>query len=257
MKILKTRNVKTPTRGTQQSAGIDFYIPEDFKAMTLSPNEDLLIPSGIKVKVPRGYALIAFNKSGISVKSKLQVGACVIDEDYQGEVHLHVFNYSNTPIPLFPGQKLVQYLLIRVPYVDIELVNSENELFPNKTERKDGGFGSTNETSSSSVMPILKNITAYLIKQGPQSESFKTHGYYSRHVFRDLFTNKNYILDVSHLCPQFIGINIGDTLTNLVIFENKKTGNTHIDGSSRMVNIGHYKDIIGLMKKEKIKGFDL
>ena len=36
MKIVKVRNVKTPERGTNKSAGIDFYIPEDFKEKDFS-----------------------------------------------------------------------------------------------------------------------------------------------------------------------------------------------------------------------------
>ena len=43
MKIVKVRNVKTPTRGTGLSAGIDFYIPEDFKAKQIWPGESINI----------------------------------------------------------------------------------------------------------------------------------------------------------------------------------------------------------------------
>ena len=50
MKILKVRNVKTPTRGTDKSAGIDFYVPEDFNKTCLAPLTDLLIPTGIYLK---------------------------------------------------------------------------------------------------------------------------------------------------------------------------------------------------------------
>lgn len=90
MKIVKVRNVKTPTRGTGLSAGLDFYIPDDFEAKQIWPGESINIPSGIKARIPRGCALIMFNKSGIATKYQLQVGACVVDEDYQGEIHLHV-----------------------------------------------------------------------------------------------------------------------------------------------------------------------
>jgi len=83
MKVQKLRNVKTPSRGTEQSAGIDFFVPEDFETSELQPGESALIPSGIKAHVPNGYALIAFNKSRVSVKQGLSVGACVVDEDYE------------------------------------------------------------------------------------------------------------------------------------------------------------------------------
>lgn len=80
IKFSKTKNVKSPTRGTSQSAGIDFFIPDDWNdglSLYMNPNSSVLIPSGIKVNVPEGYALIAFNKSGIATKKNLQVGACV------------------------------------------------------------------------------------------------------------------------------------------------------------------------------------
>ena len=95
MRISKVRGVKTPTRGTKQSAGIDFYVPDDFEVIEVSPGQKAFIPSGIKANVPAGHALIAFNKSGIALKKSLFIGACVVDEDYQGEIHLHVVNQEN------------------------------------------------------------------------------------------------------------------------------------------------------------------
>ena len=38
MKIFKTRVVKTPNRGTEKSAGIDFFIPDDFAKTIIKPN---------------------------------------------------------------------------------------------------------------------------------------------------------------------------------------------------------------------------
>ena len=138
MKIQKTRPVKTPNRGTDQSAGIDFFVPEDYPTTALQPGESVLIPSGIKAQVPAGYALIAFNKSGVATKQGLSVGACVVDEDYRLEIHLHVINTSNTIQTISTGQKLVQFVLLPVLYCDIKEVDH----IENNTQRK-GGFGST------------------------------------------------------------------------------------------------------------------
>ena len=138
MKVQKLRNVKTPSRGTSVSAGIDFYVPEDFETTVLKPGQSVLIPSGIKAQVPRGYALIAFNKSGVATKQGLQVGACVVDEDYRLEIHLHVINISDKDQTVATGQKLIQFVLIPVCYFDVEEVDN----IENNTERK-GGFGST------------------------------------------------------------------------------------------------------------------
>lgn len=145
MKIVKVRNVKTPTRGTGLSAGLDFYIPEDFEAKQIWPGESINIPSGIKARIPWRCALIMFSRSGIATKHQLQVGACVVDEDYQGEIHLHVMNVGKEVVILKPGMKLVQGLVMPVFYTGVEVLESEAELFPQPTERGQGGFGSTGE----------------------------------------------------------------------------------------------------------------
>lgn len=146
MKIARIKDVKLPSRGTAASAGLDFYTPNNMLETELLPGEAALIPSGIKAKLPKGFALIAFNKSGVATKQGLQVGACVVDEDYQGEIHIHVTNVSDTKTTIMAGQKLVQMVLVPVSYMNVEEV-AENELFtgPDVLEsgRGEGGFGST------------------------------------------------------------------------------------------------------------------
>lgn len=144
MKIAKIRNVKTPRRGTDGSAGIDFFVPDDYPTNLCSvrPGERFFIPSGIKANVPNGYALIAFNKSGVALKKGLMVGACVVDSDYQGEIHLHLVNTSDKEVTIEPGEKLTQFLLIPVDHSMVEEVNP-GDLFDEETDRGAGGFGST------------------------------------------------------------------------------------------------------------------
>lgn len=145
MKIFKVKDVKTPVRGTEKSAGIDFFVPNDFPGNHfLATSQSVNIPSGIHVKVPEGYALVVMNKSGVALKKGLQVGACVIDEDYQGEVHLHVTNVGDDLAEIKPGEKLVQMLLIPVSYEGVEVAESLDEMYNGETtERGSGGFGST------------------------------------------------------------------------------------------------------------------
>lgn len=140
----KTRPVKSPGRGTARSAGIDFYVPEDYPDTTLEPNQSTLIPSGIRVRVPEGFALIAFNKSGVATKKKLIAGACVVDEDYTGEVHLHLINAGEISVTINRNEKILQFILVPVNYADVEEVNSEHYESLGETSRGSGGFGSTN-----------------------------------------------------------------------------------------------------------------
>ena len=144
MKIAKIRDVKTPTRGTQGSAGIDFYVPNDYpnSLRRVAPGERFFIPSGIKAKVPEGFALIAFNKSGVALKKGLMVGACVVDSDYQGEIHLHLVNTGTADVTIEAGEKLTQFLLIPVDHCPVDVVDEAN-LFDAETDRGAGGFGST------------------------------------------------------------------------------------------------------------------
>lgn len=141
MNISICRPVKTPTRGTSYSAGLDFYVPDDFQPVSLKKGEAVNIPSGIKADIPDGYALVAFNKSGVALRG-LSVGACVVDSDYQGEIHLHVINIASDEIAIKPGDKLVQFLLLPVALPVVKVI-PEEELFGETTLRGDGGFGST------------------------------------------------------------------------------------------------------------------
>lgn len=142
MKISRIRDVKIPTRGTPKSAGIDFFVPNDYPELTLLPGNSALIPTGIKADIPTGYMLTAFNKSGVATKQLLIKGAEVCDEDYQGEIHIHVINVGTTDQLITPGQKLIQFVLVPVFYDIIEDVPFE-ELYSETTERGEGGFGST------------------------------------------------------------------------------------------------------------------
>ena len=159
MKIAKVRPVKTPERGTEKSAGIDFFVPDNFVEHVLPPRRDVLIPSGIKAKVPEGYMLMAADKSGVvtskdaamqagrapkpgAYESIIILGAKIVDEDYQGEIHIHLVNVGNNYVTIKPGTKIAQFILVPVSYDSVEEV-PEAELFSEVTDRGSGGFGST------------------------------------------------------------------------------------------------------------------
>ena len=170
MKYSKIRDVKTLSRGTSRSAGIDFYVPtrtDEYlgilyglnkdtligreSSFLIKPHSHALIPSGIMINVAScanycytkhsGLALIAHNKSSIGIK-QLDVAATVIDEDYQGEIHLSITNTSEQYIEILYGQKLVQFVLIPILLEQFDEVE-RSELFNSESERLSGGFGST------------------------------------------------------------------------------------------------------------------
>lgn len=162
MKIAKVRDVKTPERGTEKSAGIDFFVPNDFIEKVLPPGRDMLIPSGIKADVPEGFMLMAAEKSGVvtskeacifigrtpkptAFDSIVILGAKIVDEDYQGEIHIHLINVGRKPVVINPGTKIAQFILVPVSYENIEVV-PEDQLFSKVSDRGDGGFGSTGDS---------------------------------------------------------------------------------------------------------------
>ena len=149
----KVRPVKSPTRGTAESAGIDFFVPDDFEPVEVLPGNSTLIPSGIKCAYPPGYALILFNKSGIATKYKLTSLACVCDSDYQGEIHISLINAGLDAVSITPGMKIAQFILVPVDLAIPREVETEEVLWNSwesmgrgrSSERGEGGFGSTGE----------------------------------------------------------------------------------------------------------------
>tara|TARA_Y100000361_G_scaffold7723_2_gene6416 strand:- start:1565 stop:1975 length:411 start_codon:yes stop_codon:yes gene_type:complete len=129
-------------RAHSLDAGIDFFVPSDFTITKVSPNNSIKIPSGIKVNIPQGWALIAFNKSGVCTTLGVIAGACVIDSGYQGEIHIHLINVSKKDVFITPDMKIMQFLLMPVSGVQTEECDLE-ELYEEESERSTGGFGST------------------------------------------------------------------------------------------------------------------
>lgn len=158
LKFKKKENVEVsaPRRATPYSAGIDFYLPEILKDRVVGHNcsiindhtlligqqGDVLIGLGIYIKLPVGHSLLFVNKSGIARKNKLVIGSCLIDEDYQGELKVHLINYSTEAKWLFGGRNIIQGIIIPT-YSSTNIVEELDELYETKTIRGDGGFGST------------------------------------------------------------------------------------------------------------------
>lgn len=170
----RVRQVKEPNRGTQNSAGIDFFIPKfndnfindiiiknpnissirpgsysyyilrEEKKILLGPGERLLIPSGIKLRGHDHIAFVAHNKSGVASKKGLDRLAEVVDTDYQGEIHINIVNTSNNIVEICEDEKIIQWLEVSTDISELKELN-ENELFIEETERGNGGFGSTNK----------------------------------------------------------------------------------------------------------------
>lgn len=160
--IEKIRDVKTPAYATTESAGMDVYSPAEY---TIKPGETVLIPTGIKVALPKGYALLVQPRSGLSLKTGLRVANTpgLIDSDYRDEIGVIIENIEpaiadieynfddDTGVPqivsilhgktytIGEGERFAQLRLVEVPTAAMFEVESVGEIGDNRG----GGFGST------------------------------------------------------------------------------------------------------------------
>ena len=149
MRVYRIReNAKPPHRAHPTDAGMDLFYCPDGKELdpyvSIPPGGTRLIPTGIKVEVPQDHMLEVKNKSGIAFKQQLVVGACVVDAGYDGEVFVNLHNIGTSIRRIETGQKVAQAVLVPIVTCGIEEVTED--CLNQKTERGDGGFGSTGLT---------------------------------------------------------------------------------------------------------------
>lgn len=140
VKIKKLReNAIIPTYGSEFAAGADLYAAID-EAITIEPSETKLIPTGLALAIPAGFAGLIYARSGLASKRGLapanKVG--VIDADYRGEVMVALHNHGKEAQTIEAGERIAQMVI--APYITANFILSD-EL--DETVRGEGGFGST------------------------------------------------------------------------------------------------------------------
>lgn len=132
-------NAKLPTYGSEFAAGADLYACLD-APVTVAPHETVLVPTGLSLEIPVGWAGLVYARSGLASKRNLapanKVG--VIDPDYRGEVMVSLHNHGAVPQTLEPGERVAQ--LVLTPYLTAQFFEAETL---SDTVRGQGGFGST------------------------------------------------------------------------------------------------------------------
>lgn len=128
-----------PAYGSEFAAGADLYacIEQD---ITVAPHTTVMIPTGIALELPVGYAGLIYARSGLASKKGLapanKVG--VVDCDYRGEVKVALHNHGETAQTVAVGERVAQ--LVITPYITAKFI-VKDEL--SDTVRGAGGFGST------------------------------------------------------------------------------------------------------------------
>ena len=137
-KLLR-ESASLPTYGSGAAAGADLRACLD-APVTIAPGQTVLIPTGVAMEIPLGYAGLVYARSGLSVKRDLapanKVG--VIDADYRGEIFVPLHNHGKEPQTVEHGERIAQMIITACPAS--EFVQSD-EL--SDTARGEGGFGST------------------------------------------------------------------------------------------------------------------
>ncbi len=132
-------NAILPTYGSAEAAGADLYACLD-APVTVEPGQTAFIPTGLAMELPRGFAGLAYARSGLACKRDLapanKVG--VIDSDYRGEFMIALHNHGCAPQTVEHGERIAQ--LVITPVFTPGFVETD-EL--TDTTRGSGGFGST------------------------------------------------------------------------------------------------------------------
>ena len=132
-------NAILPTYGSKEAAGADLYACLE-ASVQIEPGKTVFVPTGIAMEIPKGYAGLAYARSGLACKQDLapanKVG--VIDSDYRGEVKVGLVNLGQESYTLQPGERVAQMMI--APVALAAFVPAE-EL--DDTARGAGGFGST------------------------------------------------------------------------------------------------------------------
>jgi dUTP pyrophosphatase len=125
-----------PTKANLLDAGYDLYAVVSGSAI-LNPGETKLVPTGIAMAIPRGYAGLIWDRSSMGTKG-IHRFAGVVDAGYRGEIKVCLYNSNDRPYRLSSGDRIAQILIQKVGDFYLREVEDLNE-----TGRGDGGFGSS------------------------------------------------------------------------------------------------------------------
>lgn len=137
IKILD-KSLPVPDYAHKGDAGLDLYSSID---LTLKPFERKLVPTGIKVAIPEGFAGFVQPKSGLAINKGLGLVNTpgLIDSGYRGEINAILINLdSKKEIQIKRGDKICQLVIHKIESAEIKITEDLDG-----TSRGEGGFGST------------------------------------------------------------------------------------------------------------------
>lgn len=140
MEILIKRldpDLDPPVRAHPGDAGLDLAARE---AVKLEPGERALVPTGIAVAIPEGYAGFVVPRSGLAVRYGISVvnGPGLVDAGYRGELQVALINLGSESFRAERGDRIAQLVVVPVVPGDYTEVTELPE-----SSRGAAGFGSS------------------------------------------------------------------------------------------------------------------
>jgi len=131
-------SVVAPSYAHEGDAGCDLRSRND---LVLHPGERALVPTGIAVAIPEGYAGFVQPRSGLAARHGITIVNTpgLIDSHYRGEIKVVLLNTDRShSFEIHKGDKICQLVFQRVERAQLD---EAAEL--DQTTRGEGGFGST------------------------------------------------------------------------------------------------------------------
>jgi dUTP pyrophosphatase len=127
-----------PERSHPGDAGADLFAAADVE---LAPGQRAVVPTGIAIALPDGYAAFVHPRSGLAARHGVTIvnAPGTVDAGYRGEIRVTLLNTdSSSSVRFQRGDRIAQLVVQRVE----RPVFHEVETLPGSA-RGDGGFGST------------------------------------------------------------------------------------------------------------------
>ncbi len=132
-------DVTYPAYKTDDAAGID--LPAAHHG-TVPAHGRLLVNTGVKIGFQEYHFGMIAPRSGICAKNGIVPASGIIDNKYQGEIGVVLFNHSNEDFSFAKGDRIAQLIIMPFTRVDLVRVPSIVDI-RGRSKRGADGFGST------------------------------------------------------------------------------------------------------------------
>jgi len=136
-KVKGCEDLPLPISISKFSSGVDLLSAENSKII-LKPGKIILVSTGIKIMIPKGYEGQIRPRSGLALKYGITVlnTPGTIDSDYRGIVKVILINLGEKEFVIQRGNKIAQLVIQKIFFPNFKLVETLD-----KTKRGEGGFG--------------------------------------------------------------------------------------------------------------------